>query len=107
MATAAVVAAVGLAALIPHAPIRAETQTRNSLSLHVEETTGIRRTRYPVNAQVPFPPGALARADQVRLLGDDEEIPAQFSAGSRWPDGSVIKREDLAVNQVLKFRQDG
>ena len=25
----------------------------------------------------------------------------------RWPDGSVIKREDLAVNQVLKFRQDG
>ena len=89
MATAGVVAAVGLAALIPHAPIRAETQTRNSLSLHVEETTGIRRTRYPVNAQVPFPPGALARADQVRLLGDDEEIPAQFSAGSRWPDGSV------------------
>ena len=89
MAMAAVVAAVGLAALIPHAPIRAETQTRNSLSLHVEETTGIRRTRYPVNAQVPFPPGALARADQVRLLGDDEEIPAQFAAGSRWPDGSV------------------
>lgn len=89
MATAAVVAAVGLAVLMPHAPIQAETQTPTSLSLHVEETTGIRRTRYPVNARVPFPQGALDRADQVRLLGDDEEIPAQFAAGSRWPDGSV------------------
>jgi len=88
-AKAAVVAAVGLVALILHAPIRAETQTRQSLSLHVEETTGIRRTRYPVNARVPFPQGALARAAQVRLLRDDEEIPAQFSVGSRWPDGSV------------------
>ena len=88
-AKAAVVAAIGLVALIPDAPMRAETQTRHSLSLHVEETTGIRRTRYPVNARVPFPQGALARADQVRLLGDDEEIPGQFAAGSRWPDGSV------------------
>ena len=88
-AKAAVVAAVGLVTLILHAPIRAETQTRQSLSLHVEETTGIRRTRYPVNARVPFPQGALARAAQVRLLRDDEEIPAQFSVGSRWPDGSV------------------
>ena len=89
MAKAAVVATVGLAALVLHAPIRAETQTRQSLSLHVEETTGIRRTRYPVNARVPFPQGALTRADEVRLLGDDDEIPAQFAAGSRWPDGSV------------------
>ena len=89
MAKAAVVAAVGLAAVVLHAPIRAETQTRQSLSLHVEETTGIRRTRYPVNARVPFPQGALTRADEVRLLGDDDEIPAQFAAGSRWPDGSV------------------
>ena len=88
-AKAAIVAAVGLVALIPDAPMRAETQTRQSLSLHVEETTGIRRTRYPVNARVPFPQGALARADQVRLLRDDEEIPAQFSVGSRWPDGSA------------------
>ena len=90
MAKAAVVAAVGLVALILHAPMRAETQTRQSLSLHVEETTGIRRTRYyPFDARVPFPQGALARAAQVRLLRDDEEIPAQFAAGSRWPDGSV------------------
>ncbi len=89
MVTAAIVAVVGFVALIPDVPLGAEMQTSRSVSLHVEETTGIRRTRYPVNAQVPFPQGALARADQVRLLLDDEEIPAQCAARSRWPDGSV------------------
>ncbi len=70
MAKAAVVAAVGLVALIPDAPMRAETQTRHSLSLHVEETTGIRRTRYPVDARVPFPhsptPSSVNTSSQVK-----------------------------------------
>ena len=89
LAKATVVTAAGVVALILNAPIGAQTLTGQSVSLHVEETTGIRRTRYPVNARVPFPQGALPRVDQVSLLGDDEGIPAQFSAGSRWPDGSV------------------
>lgn len=89
MAKAAVVAAVGVVALSPPVTLGAGAQAGQSVSLHVEETTGIRRTRYPVNARVPFPQGALARADQVRLLRDDEEVPAQFSADSHWPDGSV------------------
>ena len=72
-----------------HAAMPAEAQTGQSISLHVEETAGIRRTRYPVNARVPFPQGALARADQVRLVLDGDAVPAQFAAGSRWPDGSV------------------
>ena len=89
MARAAVVAGVGLVALGPHEPMAAEAQTGQSVNLHVEETTGIRRTRYPVNARVPFPQGVLARAHQVRLVLDGDETPAQFAAGSRWPDGSV------------------
>jgi hypothetical protein len=24
----------------------------------------------------------------------------------RWPDGTVTRREDVAANQILKFRQD-
>ena len=87
--TSSVVAGVGLVALIPHEPMGAQAQTTQSVSLHVAETTGIRRTRYPVNARVPFPQGALAAADQARLLIEGEEIPAQLSAGSRWPGGSV------------------
>ena len=85
----AAVAGVGLVALIPHAPMGAEAQPGQSINLHVEETTGIRRTFYPVNARVPFPQGGLARADQVRLVFAGEEISAQYAAGSRWPDGSV------------------
>ena len=89
MARAAVVAGFAVVALLPGVPLGAEAQTGESVNLHVEETTGIRRTRYPVNARVPFPQGAVAEADQVRLLVGDGEVPAQFAAGSRWPDGSV------------------
>jgi len=88
-ALAAVVAVLGLGAGVPDIAL---AQPGRSVSLGVEETAGIRRTRYPVNARVPFPHGALAQADQVRVLIDDddgEEIPAQFTAASRWSDGSV------------------
>ncbi len=87
---AAVMTVLGPAAVVPDIAL---AQAGRSVSLRVEETTGVRRTRYPVNARVPFPEGALARTDQVRVLSDednsDEEIPAQFTAASRWGDGSV------------------
>ena len=87
---AAVMTVLGPAAVVPDIAL---AQAGRSVSLRVEETTGIRRTRYPVNARVPFPEGALARTDQVRVLSDednsDEEIPAQFTAASLWGDGSV------------------
>lgn len=70
-------------------------QPADRTALHVEETTGIRRFNYPVDARVPFRQGSLPDAGTVRLLRDGTELPAMFTALARWPDGSV---QWLAVN---------
>ena len=64
-------------------------QTAKSIAIQVSETTGIRRTEYPVSAQVNMPKGALAAARNAKLRLNDTETPAQFSAESQWDDGSV------------------
>lgn len=65
-------------------------QSAKTVSLNVRETAGIRRMGYPVNARVPFPKGTLASAADARLVSaGDSEVPAQFSAESRWPDSSI------------------
>lgn len=56
----------------------------------VHETAGLRRFGYPVTASLQLPQGALADAALARLLWrDSKEIAAQFTALSKWPDGSV------------------
>src|SRR5579859_5528543 len=64
-------------------------QTRANVNVYVKESAGIRRTAYPVNARVPFPPGALADSANTRLMKGDMETPAQIRTESRWRDGSV------------------
>src|ERR1700694_5186426 len=64
-------------------------QARRSAAIQVTEATGIRRTEYPVNARVQLPKGALADAAHARLRQSDADAPAQYSAESRWDDGSV------------------
>ena len=70
------------------------TATAERAAVHVTETAGIRRFNYPVHVRVPFAAGQLSRSENARLLredraDDDAEMPAQISAESRWPDGSV------------------
>ncbi len=45
----------------------------------------------PVRSGIPFPSGALTSVANLRLESADgsQEIPAQFDAISKWPDGSV------------------
>ncbi|MBM4048279.1 MAG: hypothetical protein FJ279_24510, partial [Planctomycetes bacterium] len=43
----------------------------------------------PFLVGVPFPRGALASVDNIRLLQDGNELPVQVECASRWPDGSV------------------
>ena len=65
-------------------------QTRHSVVLHVNESAGIRRTAYPVNARVPLPRGALTDGAKTRLMLDGKEIPAQILPETMlWPDGSI------------------
>ncbi|HEX6896518.1 MAG TPA: hypothetical protein VF146_14665 [Bryobacteraceae bacterium] len=67
----------------------AGAQTSGSVPLHVKEAGGIRRTAFPVNARIPFGRGVLADSDHVRLVFSGSEVPAQYTAETRWPDGSV------------------
>ena len=48
------------------------------------------RTRWPLTQGVPFPRGALASAEQVRLTdAAGESMATQAEAFARWPDGSI------------------
>lgn len=59
------------------------------IGIHVTETAGIRRTGFPVDARVLFPRAVLRTSGTVRLMQNGKEVPAQYSAESQWPDGSV------------------
>ena len=71
------------------APLPLFGQTVARTTLYVEETQGIRRFFYPVDARVPFASGELSNSENVRLLSDGTEIPATYTALESWPDGSV------------------
>ncbi len=48
-------------------------------------------TAVPIRTGVPFPVGAVASADRLRLESADgsQEIPAQYDVLATWPDGSI------------------
>ena len=93
--TAKLVAA-GLGALMVGLPVSVGAQATpepalGAVMIQVEETVGIRRNFYPVNVRIPFAQGALEEAGRTRLVevvGDDE-VAAQVTVASRWPDGSI------------------
>ncbi len=60
------------------------------VELSVVERQGQARRGEPVTFAVPFPKGQLRSAEQVRLLRDGKEVPAQFRATGLWrPDVSI------------------
>ena len=62
--------------------------TVSTRQIDVSETAGIRRTEYPVTASVELPRGTLRDASNGRLKLT-EDVMAQFTAETRWDDGSV------------------
>lgn len=61
-----------------------------TITFTVSETAGLRRFGYPVAASLEGAAGMIPDAEQLRLIGaDGKEVPAQFTAMSKWPDGSV------------------
>jgi len=84
-----------LATATAGAPAGVGGQARQAIALRVRETAGIRRSAYPVNARVPFRPGALRDGEHARLMMNGAEAPVQLTVESRWPDGSV---QSLAVD---------
>lgn len=61
-----------------------------TIELRVVERQGVARRNEPVTFAVPFPKGQLLDVEQVRLLRDRQEVPAQFRATGLWlPEESV------------------
>jgi hypothetical protein len=61
-----------------------------TITFTVSETEGLRRFGYPVTVSLESIEGMIADAEKVRLItADGKEMPAQFTAMSKWPDGSV------------------
>jgi hypothetical protein len=75
--------------------------TAASVEFTVRETAGQRRFGYPVTASLELPQGALADAAGARLIGaNGRDVGAQFTALSKWPDGSV-RRLDADFNSSI------
>ena len=78
-------------------------QGRRTATIRVSETSGIRRTEYPVRARVSVPQRALADGSHVRLRVDDGSstaVPAQYTVAAKWPDASV-QSLDVDFNVTL------
>lgn len=66
-----------------------------TLTFSVTETAGLRRFGYPVTASLESGTGVITDTEKLRLLAaDGKEVPAQFTAMSKWPDGS-LRRLDV------------
>jgi len=60
------------------------------VDMEVRNPGGVAAQQWPMTTGVPFPPGALRSADEVRLLSaDGGEIPAQVACTGKHEDGSV------------------
>ncbi|MBI2567930.1 MAG: hypothetical protein HYV63_12940 [Candidatus Schekmanbacteria bacterium] len=57
------------------------------LTVSSRESSG--QAQAVVTSGVPFPPGVLPAAGEVRVLQADTEIPTQSAASATWPDGTV------------------
>ncbi len=64
-----------------------EGVTRVPLTVRNEHAVAARD--WPVTGGIPFPQGALASEQHVRLLRDGDEVAAQIEPRATWPDGSI------------------
>jgi hypothetical protein len=69
--------------------VAVQAQAPRTVPIRVRETAGIRRNGYPAHASVTLPRGAMPEAANARLMLNGKEVPGQFAATEKWPDGSV------------------
>jgi hypothetical protein len=82
------VAAVGIAAVLLSAPVFAEQS--GTVPLRVDTGGLSAASGTPVAGGVPFPMGAVATVDHLRLqTTQGSEVPANYRLLASWPDGSV------------------
>jgi hypothetical protein len=102
-AAAALLIGVGVTA-VPRFTLLAQPAPATRV-FHLRETTGIRRTEYPVTVTIQLPKGALADTGHARVLTNSIEVPAQFTSRAAWDDGSV-QTLDIDLNASLDPEED-
>ena len=71
-------------------PVPAGSVAADSTSLVVRNGRDASYSRVPIRTGIPFPKGALASSEGIRLIDPDgEEAPVQARTLGRWPDRSV------------------
>jgi hypothetical protein len=88
-----------------------QAQGKQTTTIRVTETSGLRRTEYPVRARVSVPQRTVADATHVQLRLNDTPVPAQYTVMSKWPDGSaqaidVDFNASLAPAEVRAYQLD-
>jgi hypothetical protein len=79
------------------------------VKLTVTERLGVDRTAEPVASGVPLPKGALTSAENVRLLRNGNEVPAQFRVSGQWLPGTSIRwllvdfQADVKANEKQEY----
>ncbi len=70
-------------------PMLVTAQSPASVSIHVKEPAGIRRSAFPATARVSLDRGRMSDSTPARLLLNGTAVPAQVTPTAHWPDGSV------------------
>ena len=94
----------GIVLLVGCAAVTRLVGQQSGIPITVSETAGIRRTAYPVSAQVEIPEHSLSDVGHVRLRRNGADVPAQFRAATTWPDGSV-RALDVDFNASIGPRE--
>ncbi len=113
LAAAALLPAFGCVGEVPGRAgvrVRKPVGYAGALNLELRETAGVERAAEPVRVGLPMPPGALVRADNVRVVrSDGREIASQGRILARCTDGSVrwlelLFQPSVAANAVGRYR---
>ena len=82
--------------------------------LHFPKLSKFDRRAEPATVSIPFAPGKLAAAEQLRVWDGERRLPIQARPLANWPDGSVKwllvhLQPDLPGNRdkTLRFDLDG
>ncbi len=80
-----------------------------TVSLVVEEPSGVERRAWPVTSGVPLAEGTIRDPSYARLHLDGKELPLQTETLSRWSDGSIKWllldfQIDISANKTRKLR---
>lgn len=75
-------------AAVVMAGVAAVAGAAERFDLRIDDVSGLTEP-WPMMGGLPFAPGMIADAEQIRMLRDGTPVPAQIDVVARWQDGSI------------------